>query len=271
MKLYLAGAEIPAYRSLLAAEGYPTVSLSYWGLRRRSKFTKPFNLSEKFGDHAEILLDSGCHSINAKPTSDITDAELKDIAEHYYAEMVEPNIDRLAYVVEFDAHQLGDEWITAKRARMAPYRDKAVVVWRPETGRQALEELCTTWPNVGVTQTGIDRLDVAHRLPGIAKSTGVKLFGLGMTKTAALEHGFWHAAASTSWISPSQFGDTIIWAGRELHRYPKRYKDLARTRHKNAITDAGFDAEAVLADDPTEVLRLSIWSWRQFAEHIQSR
>ncbi|MET9120023.1 hypothetical protein [Streptomyces sp. NPDC004528] len=271
MKLYLAGTEIPAYRTLLAQEQYPTVALSYWGLRRRSKFTKPFLLAEKFGDEAEILLDSGCASINSKPTSDLTDAELLDIAEHYYNEMVEPNIDRLTHVVEFDAHQLGDTWITEQRDRLAHYGDKAIVVWRPETGRQALEELCSIWPNVGITQAGVDRLDIAHLLPTLAQQTGTRLFGLGMTKTAAMEHGFWHAAASTSWISPSQFGDTIVWAGRELHRYPKRYKDMARARHKNAITDAGFDAEAVIADDPTEVLRLSVWSWRQFVDHISGR
>jgi hypothetical protein len=124
---------------------------------------------------------------------------------------------------------------------------------------------------VGITQAGTDRLDVAHLLPHLAKTTDTKLFGLGMTKTAALEHGHWYGAASTSWISPSQFGDTIVWAGKELHRYPRRYKDMARARHKHAIADAGFDAEAVINDDPTEVLRLSVWSWQQFTDHISGR
>jgi hypothetical protein len=267
VKLYLAGCEIPAYRSLLAHEDYPTVALSYWGLRRRTKFTKPYDLAEKFGEPPEILIDSGCHSINAKPSSDLSIAELIDIAEHYYDEFIRPNVDRLAYYVEFDAHQLGDEWIAQQRY-LTPNSDKAIVVWRPETGREGLEELCNEWPNVGITQAGVDRLDVAHLLPHLAKTTDTKLFGLGMTKTAALEHGHWYGAASTSWISPSQFGDTIVWAGKELHRYPRRYKDMSRARHKHAIADAGFDAEAIIADDPTEVLRLSVWSWQQFTDHI---
>ncbi|MFC4506998.1 MULTISPECIES: hypothetical protein [Streptomyces] len=266
MKLYLAGTEIPAYRSLLAQEGYTTVALSYWGLRRRTKFTKPYDLAEKFGDEPEILVDSGCHSINSKPTNDITDAELHDIAEHYYDAFIAPNLDRLTYYVEFDAHQLGDEWIAEQRERLD--KDKAIVVWRPETGRDTLEQLCRDWPHVGVTQAGIDRQDIAHLLPHLAKTTDTRLFGLGMTKTAALEHGLWYGATSTSWISPSQFGDTIVWAGKELHRYPRRYKDMSRARHKHAIADAGFDAEAVINDDPTEVLRLSVWSWRQLTDHI---
>ncbi|MFK0015821.1 hypothetical protein [Streptomyces sp. NPDC091027] len=271
MKLYLAGTEIPAYRSLLAQEDYPTVALSYWGLRRRTKFTQPYVLADKFGGQPEILIDSGCHSINSKPTSDVTDAELRDIAEHYYSEFIGPNLDRLTYYVEFDAHQLGDDWIAEQRERLVTSRQKAIVVWRPETGREVLEQLCQDWPNVGITQAGADRLDIAHLLPSLAATHGTKLFGLGMTKTAGLEHGFWHGAASTSWISPSQFGDTIVWAGRELHRYPRRYKDMARARHRNAITDAGFDAEAIIADDPTEVLRLSVWSWKQFVAHIRAR
>ncbi|MEW1675624.1 hypothetical protein AB0O47_20625 [Streptomyces noursei] len=268
MKLYLAGCEIPAYRGLLALEGYPTVALSYWGLRRRTKFTKPYDLAEKFVDAPEILIDSGCHSINAKPNSDLTDAELLDIAGHYYDVFIFDNLSRLSYFVEFDAHQLGHEWIREQRQRLEPLRDKAIVVWNPETGREGLELLCDEWANVGITQAGTDRLDGAHLLPQLAKTTDTKLFGLGMTKTAALEHGHWYGAASTSWISPSQFGDTIVWAGKELHRYPRRYKDMARARHKHAIADAGFDAEAVIADDPTEVLRLSVWSWRQFTDHI---
>jgi hypothetical protein len=271
LKLYLAGTEIPAYRSLLAQEGHTTVALSYWGLRRRTKFTKPYDLTEKFRDDAEILIDSGCHSINSKPNSDVSDAELRDIAEHYYDVFVAQNLQRLAYFVEFDAHQLGHEWIREQRQRFDAGRDKAIVVWNPETGREGLEHLCEDWPNVGITQAGVDRLDVSHLLPHLAKTTDTKLFGLGMTKTAALEHGLWYGAASTSWISPSQFGDTIIWAGKELHRYPRRYKDMARARHKHAIADAGFDAEAVIADDSTEVLRLSVWSWRQFTDHINGR
>ncbi|WP_064273660.1 hypothetical protein [Streptomyces sp. RTd22] len=269
MKLYLAGTEIPSYRSLLDREGYITVALSYWGLRRRTKFTKPYELAEKFGDTAEILVDSGCHSINSKPNSDLTDAELRDIAEHYYEAFVTPNAERLAYFVEFDAHQLGDAWISEQRQRLP--QDKAIVVWRPETGREGLEQLCQGWPHVGITQSGLDQLDIAYLLPHLSKTTNTKLFGLGMTKTAALEHGHWYGAASTSWLSPSQFGDTIVWAGKELHRYPRRYKDMARTRHKHTITDAGFDADAVLADDPTEVLRLSLWSWQQFTKHINGR
>ncbi|MGD6750270.1 hypothetical protein [Streptomyces sp. BH105] len=269
MKLYLAGTEIPAYRSLLAQEGHTTVALSYWGLRRRTKFTKPYNLAEKFADTAEILIDSGCHSINSKPTSTLTEAELRDIAEHYYADFVAPNMQRLTHYVEFDAHQLGTAWIDQQRSRLDP--EKAIVVWRPETGRDGLESLCNAWPNVGVTQAGTEQADVAHLLPHIAKSTSTRLFGLGMTKTAAMEHGFWHATASTSWLSPSQFGDTIVWAGNELHRYPRRYKDISRKRHQHAITDAGFDIDAILDDDATELLRLSIWSWRQFTGHINAR
>jgi hypothetical protein len=71
-----------------------------------------------------------------------------------------------------------------------------------------------------------------------------------------------------SWLSPSVYGDTIVWTGRELKRYPKAYKDQARKKHRNVFRDNGFDENKIEADDSTELLRLSLWSWQQFTQSL---
>jgi hypothetical protein len=62
-----------------------------------------------------------------------------------------------------------------------------------------------------------------------------------------------------------------VWAGNELKRYPKRYKDTARKRHRTLFREMGLDAEAIENDDPSEVLRLSILSWKKFEENVNRR
>jgi hypothetical protein len=59
-------------------------------------------------------------------------------------------------------------------------------------------------------------------------------------------------------------GETIIWDGTKLVRYPKRMKDQARSRYRNTYTKAGLDADKILEDDPQEVCRLALWSYEQF-------
>ena len=89
-----------------------------------------------------------------------------------------------------------------------------------------------------------------------------------MTKKDEMQAIRWDSVASNSWISPQRYGDTIVWTGKELKRYPMRQKDVARKRHRTLFADEGFDVDKIEADDPTEVLRLSVWSWLKFEEYV---
>jgi hypothetical protein len=89
-----------------------------------------------------------------------------------------------------------------------------------------------------------------------------------MTKVDEMSAVAWHSVASTSWVSPQRFGDTIVWTGNELKRYPKAYKEQARKRHRTLFVREGFDAAKIEDGDASEVLRLSIWSWRQLEDSI---
>jgi hypothetical protein len=63
-------------------------------------------------------------------------------------------------------------------------------------------------------------------------------------------------------------GETIVWDGMKLMRYPKRMKDQARSRYRNVYIKAGLDIDKILEDDPKEVCRLAVWSYGQFERKV---
>ena len=63
-------------------------------------------------------------------------------------------------------------------------------------------------------------------------------------------------------------GETIIWDGTKLVRYPKRMKDQARARYRHVYQVAGIDVDLILEDDPKEVCRLAVWSYQQYEARL---
>jgi hypothetical protein len=75
---------------------------------------------------------------------------------------------------------------------------------------------------------------------------------------------------SSSWISPTRFGETVIWDQNRLRRYPAEDKDKVRRRHQSHFTQAGFDADKIADDDSHEVARYTIWAWRQLEKSMEA-
>jgi len=73
-----------------------------------------------------------------------------------------------------------------------------------------------------------------------------------------------------SWLSPMMNGETIVWDGMRLHRYPKRMKDQARARYRNVYLKAGLDPDKILEDDSQEVCKLAVWSYLQYEARINN-
>jgi len=270
MHLYFAGAEVPSWKKVLREEGVEHVALSYMGLRRRTTFKRPWRIADKFDSTQKVFLDSGAYTINNASEEKYTQRELKDIAAHYMS-FVQDNIDDIEFVSEFDCMPLGIEWIRAMREDFYDGLPdgKFMPIWHSEWGVEELERLCQKYARVGVPQTALGGRNLVPALNSYVRQFGVKLHGVAMTKPDQMAAVNWTSVASTSWISPSQFGDTIIWTGKELKRYPKKMKDAARRRHRTYIDQIGFDSEKVAADDGPELIRLSLWSWRQLVSSLE--
>lgn len=267
MRLYFGGGEIGSHRAILQGLNVQHIALSYMGLRRRTKFSRPWLIEDKFDQGVSVFLDSGAYTINSDSEDHDLD-ELNEIFEHY-KKFVTENIDHLEMVSEFDALPLGQEWIEYQRDafwRTIP-REKFMVVWHPVWGIPYLHELSHQYEIIGIPATSLEGRNLRPILNALA-AKGTRIHGIAMTKIEEMQSIRWDSVASTSWISPQRFGDTIVWTGKELKRYPRKYKETARKRHRTLFREKGFDAEAIANDDPTEVLRLSAWSWQQFEGYV---
>lgn len=268
--LYFGGAEVSSWRKMLSESDVSHVALSYMGLRRKVKFARPWLLDEKFPAGQKIFLDSGAYTVNQDTAGEkYTQRDLKDIGEAYMGFVLQ-NIDRVEMVSEFDSLALGLPWIRDQREDFYDSlpEGKFLPVWHADWGLKELEALSERYKRVGVMQTALDGRNLVPTLNGLVRKYGTHLHAVAMTSPGLMSEVQWGSVASTSWISPAQYGDTIIWTGRELKRYPKKMKDQARMRHRTYLRDQGFDTEKIEADDTNEVLRLSLWSWQRLVESI---
>jgi hypothetical protein len=269
VRLYLAGGEVPSHRKILNEAQAPHIAVSFLGLRRRVKFVRPWLLADKFHADASLFVDSGAYTVNSKDEDTYSQRELKELAASY-REFVGNNFDRLEYVSEFDALPLGRAWIENQRAAWTDEFgwDKFLAIWHPDWGIENLQEMCATYSRVGVPQTALNGRNLVPLLNSQVARFGVRLHGVAMTKVEEMQTVQWDSVASTSWISPQRYGDTIVWTNNELKRYPRAYKEQARKRHRTLFERIGLDPAKIEDGDSTEVLRLSMWSWRQLEEHI---
>jgi hypothetical protein len=268
VRIYLAGGEVPSHRKLFNEAKAPHVALSFLGLKRRLKLARPWLLADKFGESTSVFLDSGAYSVNTNNDA-FSQKDLRELSAGY-RDFVEANLDRVEFFSEFDALPLGRDWIETQRdwwINNAP-ADKFLVIWHPDWGIETLQHLCQTFARVGVPQTALGGRNLAPLLNSLVATSEVKLHGVAMTKVEEMSSIAWHSVASTSWISPQRYGDTIVWTGNELKRYPKAYQERARKRHRSLFERIGLDAARIEDGDSTEVLRLSMWSWRQLEDHI---
>jgi hypothetical protein len=264
--IFFMGGEQSGWRNLLADNDVEHLGVSFAGLRRRLPKKKPLDISTWGFEH--VFMDSGGYAANKEPTK-CTIGEWEDYADDY-RKLIEAQADNLELISEFDCMALGMAWIEKQRTEFYHQLDpeQFLPIWHPEMGLAVLDAMGDQYKRIGITEAAFTgRLNVTPRLNAIARR-GVALHGVAMTKPDVLRQVDFSSAASTSWLSPMRYGDTLVWDGGRLVRYPKRMKDQARRRHRTLFERNGFDPEKIERDDQTEVTRLSIWSWKQVESSI---
>lgn len=227
-------------------------------------------MSKYFPEGHALFVDSGCQTLNTAKEQKYTNAELKEIAKHYYS-WIEQNIDNIEIYSEFDALQLGRPFIESVRESVRELMfDKFLPIWREDDGLDELYRLGEKFGRVGVSQTHLKGRDLVPILNRLADA-GVELHGLAMTKQDIMQAVRWTSVSSTSWVSPQKYGATFVWSHNQLKSYSKEQKEQARRKERFVIEAAGFDVEKILAEDPKELLRLSLWSWSQFVASINDK
>jgi hypothetical protein len=264
------GGEQPGWIKILAEQEATHVGVSFHNLKRRLPKTKPYLFSEKIPESMSIFLDSGGFSLNK---GSLSNSDVEDYAELYKTFLL-GNLDRVTLVSELDAIQMGRDWLLEQRKWYEDNvpGDKLMPIWHEGESLDELQHLSRVYDHVGIPEAAVEAAgNLAGRVNGWAGQYGTAYHALACAKPDDLRAVRFSSAATSSWLSPMKYGETILWDGTKLHRYPASMKEMARRRHKMLVQRAGFDPELIANDDPNEVARLTVWSYLQLVESIDKR
>jgi hypothetical protein len=262
------GAEVPSNRILLENTNVKAMGISFWRLKKRGlPKTKQYLLSERFPEDVDIFLDSG--SLQAKEAG-LSENELLDYAADYQ-DFVVHNADRLSGATEFSSEILGPRWVSEQRSAFwMEIPEIFWPVWTSGMGHHQLHTLSEQYENVAIPYNSIEEdTSLSGRVNAFTSQFQTSFHALSLAKPDNLRSIRFDTASTLSWMSPMLRGETIVWDGMRLVRYPKRMKDQARSRYRGVATSAGLDFDKILADDPQEVTKLAIWSYLQLDKKLR--
>jgi hypothetical protein len=261
---YFAGSETPVWRTELTNGGCQHVSLSFYSALARMPKTKPWLLEDKFDEKCELLVDAGSFSTSKRTIMD------PQAYHEKYIGWLEANIDRLSLVLEYCPQHFSLDTIKEWRQwwEGSVPREKFVAVWHEEHGMDELEHVCERYQHVAIKKPS-SRL-VEGRLRSLITAHGVKLHGSGISTPDDMVKLPYHSIHSMMWLTPTKSVSVNIWAQNRLQIYVGNSVDNALKRHEQDIINAGFDP-SVFDTQHRELLRYTIWAWRQYEADLQER
>jgi hypothetical protein len=268
MKIIYLGAEVPSNRTLLETTTATSIGVSFWRLTKRGlPKRKNYLLSDHFKSDNSIYVHGGIPK-----DANLDQDELESFAAEY-EEFIANNMDRITLFTELDHPLLTQEFIETQRktcwAEVPP--GKFLPVWHSPTGQAGLNKLVDSYLDVGISGQDIE----AHSFLAAATRTfvrrrGTRFHAIACAKPDNLRSIQCETASTMSWLSPMMHGETIIWDGSRIVRYPKRMKDQARSRYRHIYDKAGIDFDKIIEDDPKEVCKLAVWSYERLEDRINT-
>ena len=264
-RLIFGGVEIPSNRTLLERNRVQNVMLNYWGLRKRGlPKTKAYLIGEHFLPDMKVWVDSGATQADK---SDLSERELEDYAADY-EDFIAMNYDRIEGWVEFDSQKFGLPKIQQNRAAFEN-DPKMWVVWHESYNTMVLQRWASEYQNIAIPYSAIESVtSLASITRGLAMKYPVRFHALATAKPDNLRRIPFDSSSTLAWLSPMRRGETIVWDGTKLARYPKKMKDQARLRYKSVVEKAGLNFSKFTSDDTLEATQVAIWSFLQLEAHM---
>lgn len=229
MKIYFSNAEKSSFRSLLIASNVHrfAINLTHFQIPKK----KALNLKEMFKD-GEIIV------YTSENDEDVArfDAFIREHLDDIHAVIGRPDYD--------------GTWL----------KDKYIPIWNDPEDMERLSWLCQRYGQVAISDKAVTGKTVT-RIRNAMSRWNAKLVALS-SKPETLETIDWDSALVGSWTSAVRYGETQVWDGHGLRRYPAQQKESARKKHRGDIIRLGIDINAVDEDDNSEVARLAIMSWK---------
>ena len=217
--------------------------------------------------YMKVWVDSGATQADK---SNLTKRELDEYAADY-EEFIAMNYDRIEGFTEFDSQKMGLHDIMQNRA-VYENDPKLWVVWHEAYSVSLLEQWGSQYANIAIPGEAVEAVTtLAGVVRRIKSQSSVKFHGLAIAKPDILRSIPFDTVTTLAWISPMRRGETIVWDGVKLNRYPKRMKDQARKRYRSVVEKAGLDFQKFVDDDTTEATKVAVWSYLQLESSMSNK
>lgn len=234
MKVFFGGAEKGSYRKMLLDVGITrhAINLTHFPIPKK----KELDLSALFNGGEVILY---------------TSENDEDI--NRFDDFVRTHADNLHIVIgrpDYDGAWLGEKYFP---------------LWNDEQDLERLAWLCQKYGRAAISDKAVTGRNVG-RIASIAQRWGAKLVGI-TSKPDLIERIQWDTVVVGSWTSAIRYGETQVWDGHGLRRYPAQQKESARRKHRADIIRLNVSFDDVMEDNVQAVGTLAILSWKQWETH----
>lgn len=237
MQVYFSGGEKGSHRSLLLSNNVQRIAVNVTQLAIPK--TKEFVIADTF-NNASVLL--------------YTSENDEDI--NRYVDFVREHADSVDLVIgrpDMDGEWLGEKYIP---------------VWSDDQDLERLAYICQRFGRVAIYDKAINSKNIS-RIRSLSQRWGASLYGF-TSKVDIIEALPWETVIVTSWTSTIRYGETQIWDGHGLRRYPAQQKESSRKKHRADIIRLGIDYEEVIEDNVNVIGSLAIRSWQQYESRNSS-
>lgn len=269
MRFYFGGAEAPTHRSRLTHAGAQAVSVGLLDLWPRLSADGPWDVTEKFEPHVDVLLDLQGQAAERR---DMPDEDVM-VYLNRVLPLVVQNAEHIDGVVEFDFGPWGASGVAEGREKLGAHLPLGVLipVWHPDD--ETLDDLAADYRRVAIPKdvaTAMDSVAI-RRVRAIAASEDLSLHGLGVTDQKVAAALRLDSVSSSAWTATVSRGETTLWERNRIQRYRGEDKEEVRTTKRALIEDMGVDPDEVLADNPQALTTLAVCSWQAWASHNSDR
>jgi hypothetical protein len=260
MNIIYLGAEVPSNRKILEACHVKNVGISFWRLKQRGlPKTKEYLIKNYFPEYMNVYVYPGLPY-----NQELNPVELEEFAADY-EHFVAVNIDRIFAFTDFHNVYLPKGLLGQQRAIVFDGEEKFWPIYTKAVNYAELLEFAQKYPHIAVDGDLVDSdPSIAAKIKAVSSQFGTEFHALSYARPDALRGALWTTVSTMSWLSPMMRGETIVWDGNQILRYPARMKEQARPRYKAVCERAGLNFDKILEDDNVEVCRLAVWSYDQF-------
>ena len=272
-KLCFAGGEDRKVRDGLFRIGVRHILLSFFYFKKFLRKRSPEEISNDIGRFDFVILDSGGFTFMQKiAKGEVMDMDIRQYADTYHSEL--ERIGNLFTVcAELDVHDVFNQ------KEMEATRDRLTakgVPMLPVLQGQPIEEIkelgwFDKYPYLAV---GSALLNGTKQDPALkdylkyGKKKGTLFHGFGITTVDGIRKIPFYSVDSTTWMSGTRYGNTMIFQNGRLRYYDYHKKDV-RKRYRKRFEENGLIWSDIERERPLEVDMMNALGWKQWAEYIK--